>query len=75
MEDKWFVFWEEPSLFFHRSWTGDCVFQLRLKPYELGYAVDEAWVNRDPEQYNSGGKSNEIKLISNLIEHLLLDNQ
>ena len=25
MEDKWFVYYEEPELFFHRSWTGQPV--------------------------------------------------
>jgi hypothetical protein len=25
MEDKWFVYYEEPQLFFHRSWTGQPV--------------------------------------------------
>jgi len=26
MEDKWFIFYEDGKLFFHRSWTGLCVF-------------------------------------------------
>ncbi len=29
MEDKWFVFFEDPWLYLHRSWTGFCVFQVR----------------------------------------------
>ena len=30
MEDKWFVYYEEPHLFFHRSWTGKPVYRLTL---------------------------------------------
>ncbi len=67
MEDRWFIFLEEPWLFFHRSWTGHCIFQLRLQPDENGYRVAEAWVNRDPEQYNSGGPASEIELLSKLV--------
>ncbi len=67
MEDRWFIFLEEPWLFFHRSWTGHCIFQLRLQPDEDGYRVAEAWVNRDPEQYNSGGPASEIELLSKLV--------
>ena len=22
MEDKWFIYWKDDALFFHRSWTG-----------------------------------------------------
>ena len=46
MQDEWFIFLEEPWLFFHRSWSGDCIFQLRLQPDEHGYAVAEAPVRR-----------------------------
>jgi hypothetical protein len=31
MEEKWFIFCEENTLFFHRSWSGYCIFQLSLK--------------------------------------------
>jgi hypothetical protein len=30
MEDKWFVFYEEPWLYFHRSWTGACIYAVRF---------------------------------------------
>ena len=25
MEDKWFIYWQDDTLFFHRSWTGFCI--------------------------------------------------
>ena len=24
MDDKWFIYWTEDALYFHRSWTGCC---------------------------------------------------
>jgi hypothetical protein len=74
MEDKWFIFLEDSWLFFHRSWTGDCIFQLRLQTAEHGYDVVEAWVNREVQQYNSGGPASELELLSQLIKRLLLEN-
>jgi hypothetical protein len=71
MEDKWFIFFEEPCLFFHRSWTGDCIFQLRLRSDEHGYIVAEAWVNRNSQQFNSGGPASEIQLLSKLVRALI----
>ena len=50
MEDKWFIYLKEDWLNFHRSWTGFCIFKVRLERFEDGYKIAEAWVNSDPEQ-------------------------
>jgi hypothetical protein len=31
MEEKWFVFWEDPYLYLHRSWTGLLLFRVRFE--------------------------------------------
>ena len=36
MEDKWFVYYETPHLFFHRSWTGLPVYRLTLDEEQGG---------------------------------------
>jgi hypothetical protein len=51
MEDKWFVFYEEPWLYLHRSWTGYGIYQVRFEPTDDGARAREAVVNRDTEQY------------------------
>ena len=50
MDDKWFFYLEKDWLYIHRSWTGFCIFQVRLERFEDGYQIAEAWVNDDPEQ-------------------------
>jgi hypothetical protein len=45
MEDKWFIFCEENTLFFQRSWTGYCIFQLRLEREGAEYVVSELLVS------------------------------
>ncbi|MEO1764928.1 MAG: hypothetical protein AAFR83_23925, partial [Cyanobacteria bacterium J06629_18] len=50
MDDKWFIYLEDDWLYFHRSWTGFCIFKVRLEKFEDGYQIAEAWVNDDPEQ-------------------------
>ena len=50
MDDKWFIYLEDYWLYFHRSWTGFCIFKVRLEKFEDGYSIAEAWVNDDPEQ-------------------------
>jgi hypothetical protein len=72
MEDKWFIYMEGNTLFFHRSWTGFCIYQLILSQEGEGYAVAEALVNRDPGQYSGGGESYDVKLLTFLVDNLLL---
>jgi hypothetical protein len=72
MEDKWFIYWQNDTLFFHRSWTGFCIFVAHFE-----YANDEwrlvgAEVNRDPEQYRVSSDLQESKMINYLIDLLLL---
>lgn len=41
MEDKWFIYYEEPFLAFHRSWTGQPVYKIKLVEVDDGAAVEE----------------------------------
>ncbi|HEX4304019.1 MAG TPA: hypothetical protein VHZ78_14575 [Rhizomicrobium sp.] len=42
MEDKWFVYFEAPYLFLHRSWTGKPVYRIKLEETADGALVAEA---------------------------------
>ena len=53
MEDKWFIFLEEDVLYFHRSWTGFCIYQVRMKKEGAEYRVVEALVNRNPSEFST----------------------
>ena len=39
MEDKWFIYYEEPHLFLHRSWSGELVYRLTLRTLQNGAEV------------------------------------
>jgi len=72
MEDKWFIYWHNNALFFHRSWTGSCIYVVRFAEEDDGYRMVEADVNRDPEQYGETSDERDASLISYLIDVLLL---
>ena len=67
MEDKWFVFLEDNWLYFHRSWTGDCIFQLKLEEGAKGWHSVEAWASRDESQYASQGADEDLKLLTSVL--------
>lgn len=72
MEDKWFIFFADGWLRFHRSWTGTFIYALRLDGCPVGVRVVESWVNRNPQQYSSTDTSYDRKLVRFLIDALLL---
>jgi hypothetical protein len=72
MEDKWFIYEESGWLYFHRSWTGFCIYRVRLQPTPSGMEFAEAWVNRDKEQYTCADDAYDAQLLSWLIDVLLL---
>ncbi|HEY5999597.1 MAG TPA: hypothetical protein VI078_09910 [bacterium] len=72
MEDKWFVYWHNNTLFFHRSWTGFCVYVVRFADTGTNWSMVEADINRDPEQYTETSNKMDAGLISWLIDVLLL---
>lgn len=71
-EDKWFIYFEDGWLHFHRSQTGTCIFQLELLPDGDDYVTGRAIVNRDPSQYRVTDDEYDVELMSYLVDHLLL---
>ena len=72
MEDKWFIYWKDDSLFFHRSWTGYCTYVVRFAAEGDGCRMIEAEVNRDPKQYAETSDGSDAEMLSYLVEVLLL---
>lgn len=72
MEDKWFICVHDGWLLFHRSWTGACIYGLRLDGSPAGVRVVDSWVNRDPNQYKGTDIEYDRKLLRFLIDAFLL---
>ena len=72
MEDRWFVYFADGWLHLYRSWSGFLIYWLRLEECPAGVRVTEAWVNRDPEQYEGESLEHERATLDWIIRHLLL---
>lgn len=72
MEDKWFIYFSNGWLHFHRSWTGSLIYCLRFEHLPAGVRVTDSWVNRDQAQYRETDTSYDRHLVSFLIDTLLL---
>lgn len=72
MEDKWFIYWQDDRLFFHRSWTGICIYVARFEPEGSAWRLVHVDVNRDPEQYRETSDTRDAQTLAYLIDVLLL---
>jgi hypothetical protein len=72
MEDKWFIYWKDDTLFFHRSWTGFCIYVVSFAAEGDSFRMIAADVNRDPEQYKATNDERDAGMISYLVDVLLL---
>jgi hypothetical protein len=72
MEDKWFIYYEDGWLHFHRSWTGYCIYQIQFWERDSDFAVAQILVSRDLEQYRESTDEYDLLLLKYLIDRLLL---
>lgn len=72
MEDKWFIYWKNDNLYFHRSWTGFCIYVVHFTADTAGSKMNRAEVSRDPEQYAGTSEELDARMISYLVDVLLL---
>src|SRR5919198_1330108 len=68
MEDKWFIYYDEPWLYLHRSWTGYCIYKVRFRECPAGFEVAEALVNREQSQYSETDDESDVRLLKILLE-------
>ena len=61
MEDKWFIYYENDWLYFHRSWTGFGLYKAQLIKEQDGYSIKEFWVERNHDKYKNEDDSKETR--------------
>ena len=53
MEDHWFMYCDETTIRYFRSWTGICIYEAKYEDDGTTCRITELTVNRDPDQYGS----------------------
>jgi hypothetical protein len=72
MEDKWFIFYEEPHLFFYRSWTGEPVYRIKLTTVSNGAEISEALWSKHLSSAPGADPAYQARLLEFLLSNLLL---
>ena len=76
MEDKWFIFYEDYWLYFHRPSTGDAMYKAQIHEEENGYAIREFYANQRsaslPAEVIAKIEERDLEFFSFLISRVLL---
>jgi hypothetical protein len=72
MEDKWFIYYEEPHLFLHRSWTGKPIYRVTLRTGPTGAEVTEVLLSKDTPERARFDLDYQVRLLDFLVSNLLL---
>ncbi len=67
MEDHWFMYCDETTIRYYRSWTGICIFVAKYEECDEQYKITELTVNREQSQYQSTDKEHDVALFLALL--------
>jgi hypothetical protein len=72
MDDRWTIFFKDPWLTVVRSWTGFCIYKVRIEKNGVEYRITKVLISRDRRQYGGDDPREEAELLSFLIDEMLL---
>lgn len=67
MEDHWFMYCDESTIRYYRSWTGFCIYVATYVEEGDICRITELQANRDPEQYRCDENSYDVALFMALL--------
>lgn len=67
MEDHWFMYCDETTIRYYRSWTGFCIYVAKYEDDGETCRITELMVNREPEQYTCTDDKHDIALFMALL--------
>ena len=73
-DDRWFAFEVDDWFSMCRSATGNCIFRVRIEELDEGWRISEAWVNRDPNQYDSTDDDVDAMMLERLLDGIIESN-
>ena len=75
MEDKWFIYWDGEFLNFHRSWTGHCIYRLKIRQEGDIYCGRELRIVTDESIMAATSEEREVEMLLFIVGAVLLDDE
>jgi hypothetical protein len=68
MDDRWFIYSDDGWIYFLRSWTGACIFAMKLDGSPAGVRVVDSWASRETSEHTSTDAAQDRRTLANLID-------
>lgn len=68
MEDRWFMYFENDTMYIHRSWTGNCIY---IVEFNFKTDVHSVVVNSDKEQYTCTSTKEDLQQLNQLLNRFI----
>lgn len=75
MDDRWFMYANEGYVYLHRSWTGHCIFRLKIEVIKEDCLLTELRINRDTDQYKSTNGEADKREVDSILSYLIALNK
>jgi len=74
MDDKWNIYYDDHKIYFHRSWTGSCIYIAYLTelPDSSGI-ITKIQVNRDKTEFKYTNNDENKDLFKGIVQYQLID--
>jgi hypothetical protein len=69
-DGRWFMYYDEPWFYMHRSWTGCCIYKVRFEECITGVKIVEIIANRDSSQYIVADDACDASLLQEIFDDL-----
>ena len=71
MEDKWFVYYQEQKIYFHRSWTGHCIFITEVEDSD-SIRLGKVIANNNSNQFGLKDLEAKKDMFNKLVDYLII---
>ena len=75
MEDRWFMYCDDTTIRYYRSWTGFCIYIAKYSDNGTECKITELTVNRDPDQYSCTDDREDAEMFISLLTGNMSDKQ
>lgn len=67
MEDHWFMYCDDTTIRYYRSWSGFCIYIAKYEDDGTHCKITELTVNRDPDQYANTDDEEDVETFMALL--------
>jgi hypothetical protein len=71
MDEKWNIIFNDGWLYFHRSWTGKCIYKVKVEKFDAVNFITTVQINNSKDEYKMEDVKSEIIIFKEIFQYFL----